>query len=62
MLIHQDVGFTSNPKEVVRRILIAFKNPLSSAEYEPANLVSNGKHDNYYTTEKDTFHVYFIRD
>jgi hypothetical protein len=35
------------PKEVVLRILIALKNPLSSAGFGPANLGSVGKHDNY---------------
>jgi hypothetical protein len=29
-----------------------FKNPLLSAGFEPANLGSNGKYDNHYTTEK----------
>jgi hypothetical protein len=30
---------------------IACKNPLPSAGFEPANLGSNGKHTNHYTTE-----------
>jgi hypothetical protein len=37
-------SFTSPPKEVVVRILIAFKNPLSSARFQPAKLGSNSKH------------------
>jgi hypothetical protein len=44
-------GFTSSPKEVP--IFIAIKNPLFSAGLEPANLGSNGKHANHYTTEID---------
>jgi hypothetical protein len=32
------------PKEVVLLIFIAFKHPLSSACFEPANFGSNGKH------------------
>jgi hypothetical protein len=35
----------------VLRILIAFKNPFSSAGFEPASLGSNGKHANHWTTE-----------
>jgi hypothetical protein len=46
-------GFTSRLKEVVLRIFIALKNPSSSAGSEPANLGSNGKHDNQQTTEGD---------
>jgi hypothetical protein len=34
-------------KEVVLLIFIALENPSSSAGYEPANLGSNGKHDNH---------------
>jgi hypothetical protein len=37
----------------VLRIKIALKNPSPSAGFEPWNLESNGKHDNYYTTEDD---------
>jgi hypothetical protein len=36
---------------------IAFKNPSSSAGFEPANLGSNGKHDNHYTAEIDKSEV-----
>jgi hypothetical protein len=39
------------PKEVVLRIFIALQNQPSSAGFEPANLGSNGKHDNHLTTE-----------
>jgi hypothetical protein len=45
--------FSSPTKEVVLRIFIAFMNPSSSAGFEPANIGSNGKHDNQYTTEGD---------
>jgi hypothetical protein len=42
-----DDSFTSPPKEVVQRIFIAIKYVSSSAGFEPANLGSNRKHDNY---------------
>jgi hypothetical protein len=45
-------GFTS-PKESVVRIFIALKRSIASVGFEPANLGSNCKHDNYYTTEGD---------
>jgi hypothetical protein len=32
---------------------ISHKSPYLSAGFEPANLRSNGKHDNHYTTEND---------
>jgi hypothetical protein len=32
---------------------IALENPLPSAGFEPANLGSNGKHDNHCATEND---------
>jgi hypothetical protein len=35
----------------VLRIFIAFKNPFPSAGFERANLGSNDKHANHYTTE-----------
>jgi hypothetical protein len=44
------LGFTTHPKEVVLRIFVALKNPSLSAAFEPANLESNRKHGNYYTT------------
>jgi hypothetical protein len=37
----------------VLRIFIALKSQLSSVGFEPANLVSNGKHDDHYTIEND---------
>jgi hypothetical protein len=46
ILRHGADGFTCLPKEVVLRILIAFKSP-SFSGFEPVNLGSNGKHDNY---------------
>jgi hypothetical protein len=46
--------FTSPPKEVVLLVFIALKNPSLTAWFEPANLGSNDKHDNYYTTENDS--------
>jgi hypothetical protein len=39
-LRHGTDGFTSPPKEVVRRIFITLKNPSSSAGFKPANLGS----------------------
>jgi hypothetical protein len=47
LLTHGIDGFTSPPKEVVLRILVAVKTPSSSAGFEPANLGLNGKHDNH---------------
>jgi hypothetical protein len=32
-------------------IFIPLKKPIASAGFELANLESNGKHDNHYTTE-----------
>jgi hypothetical protein len=43
---HGTDGFTS-PKEVMLRIFIALKSLSSSAGFEPANLLPNGKHDNH---------------
>jgi hypothetical protein len=45
-------GFTSPPKEGALLVFIAFKNPLASAGFEPANVGSTGKHVNDYTTEE----------
>jgi hypothetical protein len=53
-ILHGADGFISPPKEVVLRIHIALKNPFLSSGLEPANIWSNGKHDNHYTIEKDT--------
>jgi hypothetical protein len=50
-------SFTSPQKEIVLWIFIAFKKPLSSPGFEPANLVSNVKHNNHYTTENDNIIV-----
>jgi hypothetical protein len=46
-------GFTSPPKEGMLRICITLKNtlPRRVREFEPANLVSDNKHANHYTTE-----------
>jgi hypothetical protein len=41
------------PKEGMLRIVIALKNPSPSAGVEPANLGSNGNHDNQHITEAD---------
>jgi hypothetical protein len=46
ILRHGTDGFTSLPKEVVLRILIALKNPFPSAGYEPANLGYKDKYPN----------------
>jgi hypothetical protein len=43
-LWHGTNNFTSLPKDVVLRIFVTLKNPLSSAEFEPVNLRSSGKH------------------
>jgi hypothetical protein len=53
ILRHGADGFTSPPKEAVLRIFIDFKNPSLLAGFEPANLGSNGKLDNNYTTGND---------
>jgi hypothetical protein len=55
ILRHGIEGFTSAPKEVVLRIIIALKIPSLSAGFEYANIWSNGKHDNHYTTESDVY-------
>jgi hypothetical protein len=39
--------FTPAQKEFVLRTFIALKNPLSSAGFEPTNLVFNDRHDNH---------------
>jgi hypothetical protein len=43
--------------EVVLQILIAFKNKLPSAGFEPANLGPNGKHDKHKTTKNEKLRV-----
>jgi hypothetical protein len=55
ILRHGADGFTSLPKEVVLRIFIALKYPSSSAGFEPVNLMSNGKNNNHYTIENDSW-------
>jgi hypothetical protein len=52
MLRHGAVGFTSLPKEVMLRTVIALKNPSLSAGFEPTILGYNVKHDIHYTTER----------
>jgi hypothetical protein len=47
---HGADGFTSLP---LLQIFIAFKYSLASTGFEPANLGSNGKHANHYTTVDD---------
>jgi hypothetical protein len=59
-------GLTSPPKEVVVRNFIALKNRSSSVGFERSKLGSNGKHDNYQTTEDDkevqlSSQVYMLR-
>jgi hypothetical protein len=51
ILRHEASGFTSPPMEGVLRIFITLKNLSPSVEFETANLGSNGKHTNHYTTE-----------
>jgi hypothetical protein len=52
MLRYEGDGFTFLPEEGVLQIFIALKNPSPSAGYENANLGSNEKHANHYTTEE----------
>jgi hypothetical protein len=47
ILQHGVDGITCLPKEFILWIFIALKNPLSLVGFEPANLVSNGKHNNH---------------
>jgi hypothetical protein len=51
------MGPPAHPKQSVLQIFVAIKNPLSSAGFEPANLRSNSKHANHYTTEGDLYGV-----
>jgi hypothetical protein len=53
-LRHGTDGFTPPSKY---GLLSPLKNPSSSAGSEPANLESNGKHDNHYTTEGDKINI-----
>jgi hypothetical protein len=57
VLRHGADGFISPPKEGVLRIFITLKNPSPSAEFKPANLGSNVKHANHYTTEDDRWQL-----
>jgi hypothetical protein len=50
---HGARGFTSPPKKVVLRILIALKHPSPSTGFQPANHGSNGKYDNHQTAIND---------
>jgi hypothetical protein len=59
ILRHGADGFTSPPKEVVLWMYMTPKNQSLSAGFEPANLGSNGKHDNHYTTEDDSIVVLY---
>jgi hypothetical protein len=54
---HGADGFIFFPREGVLWILIALKNPSPLTEFEPANLGSNGKQGDRYTTE-DKWHKY----
>jgi hypothetical protein len=51
-LRHGADGFISAPEEVMLWIFTAFKDPSSSAEFEPTNLESKCKYANHYTTEE----------
>jgi hypothetical protein len=51
ILQHGASDFASPLKQGVLRIIITLKSPLSSAGFERANLGSNFKHANHYTTE-----------
>jgi hypothetical protein len=55
ILRHGVDSFTCPPKEVVLRSFVALKNPSPSAEFEPANPWSSGKHANHYITEYDDY-------
>jgi hypothetical protein len=54
------MGPTPPPKEGVLPIFVAPKSPSPSARFEPANLGSNGKHANHYTTKDDSLRPQFI--
>jgi hypothetical protein len=65
ILRHGADGFTSPPKEGVLRIFITLKNASPSAELEPANLGSNGKHANHLlprTTFVNILHTFKMKD
>jgi hypothetical protein len=50
-------GFNSSPNKVGLQICIALKNPQSSTGYQQADLGSNVKHANHYTTDGTTAEV-----
>jgi hypothetical protein len=50
-------SFTSTPKEGVLRIFIDLKKISLSAGFEPANVRSNEKLANHYTTDDDCIYV-----
>jgi hypothetical protein len=54
ILRHRADGFTSPSKEVVLRILSPLNIHRTRPGLNPANLGSNGKHANHYTTEAET--------
>jgi hypothetical protein len=51
-LRHGADGFNYAPEEVMLWIFTAFKDPSSSAGFEPTNLGSNCKYANHYTNEE----------
>ena len=52
-LRHGTHDFTSLPKKIILRIFMLWKNVLTPAGFEPANLGSSGEYDNHGTTEVD---------
>jgi hypothetical protein len=62
ILRHGTSGFTSDQKEAVQWILIAFKNSLPLPGSNPGPLGSSGKHTNHYTTEATSWNVVGQRD
>jgi hypothetical protein len=53
ILRHEVDGFIYPPKERVLRIFVSLKKSIALCRFEPANLRSNGKHANDYTTDDD---------
>jgi hypothetical protein len=60
ILWHGVSGFTSHLTEGVLQIFIALKTYNVSAGFEPANLGSNGKHTDHYTTEVTCLQTYML--
>jgi hypothetical protein len=58
ILRHGADCFSSPPKRVVLRILIALDNPLLSAGFKSSNLGFIGKQDIRYTTKNDMCYVF----